>query len=347
VEEQEPTIKPVPVKPEELGIEEAHTEGETDPEVGKDEARRREVIIRYRKRPKRGPTKNLTGTFVGVAAGLMFIYTGLNGTTEWEKTDSILHSFLGEHILLDLLDAAMSYVAYMGGVAIMVGAVLLLGRLHKIGAFLISVGAGFQIMDVFMNLYQDISTDTFSAMNYASVQMMAISLSIYTRWLYQIERDVRKLSEKKREQRDEAEEEESRKWHEEQERLEFEEAQRFEMELAIKAGDQVGRELAVIMPIPGHQVVEAASPEEAGNVPQTEEEPLSLLAVPLPENSQIPSLPIDQAVANIPVVLPNPTIEPVPPPAPVKRPVKKVAPKQPKVARPATKVSRAPPEDER
>ncbi len=120
---------------------------------------------------------------IGLIAGILLIMAGLSGAAAWSDTKDFVTENIVDNEYVDIIFAVLLFVASLGGIAVILGSILISKEKTKIGKFTISLGAGMGLFGLIIALVIAISEQSPTIAGFASTGGIGIILSIYARRL--------------------------------------------------------------------------------------------------------------------------------------------------------------------
>jgi hypothetical protein len=126
-------------------------------------------------------SRNTVAMVLAIIAGILLVVSGIDGLGMWELIKEFVTTYIIDHIAVQLIFAAIIFIASLGGVAVMGGGLLVgKGRLTT-GKFLIMIGTGMGIIGLVAAIAVDYESGNFSIAKYYSLGTIGIILSIVAR----------------------------------------------------------------------------------------------------------------------------------------------------------------------
>ncbi len=94
--------------------------------------------------------RNTLAMYMAIAAGVMLLGVGITGTAAWETIRNFVIALFGNHWALVLLFQVFLYIASLGGIAVIIGGVLIGAGRTSIGKLFILLGAGIGLLGLLL-----------------------------------------------------------------------------------------------------------------------------------------------------------------------------------------------------
>lgn len=94
--------------------------------------------------------RNTVAMYLAIVAGILLLGAGVTGVATWETIRNFIISFLGSHWALILLFQVLILIASLGGVAVILGGVLIGAGRTSIGKLLILLGTGVGLLGLLL-----------------------------------------------------------------------------------------------------------------------------------------------------------------------------------------------------
>lgn len=96
--------------------------------------------------------RNTLAMSLAIVAGVMLLGVGITGTAAWETIRNFVTGFLGEHWALILLFRVLLFIASLGGIAVIIGGVLIGAGRTSVGKLFILLGTGIGLLGLLVGI---------------------------------------------------------------------------------------------------------------------------------------------------------------------------------------------------
>jgi hypothetical protein len=126
-------------------------------------------------------SRNTAAMVLAIIAGALLILSGVDGIGMWELIKGFVTSYLIDHIAVQLIFAAVIFIASLGGVSVIIGGLLIGKERLTTGKLLVMLGTGMGIIGLAAAIVVDYESGNFAIENYLSLGMIGVILSIIAR----------------------------------------------------------------------------------------------------------------------------------------------------------------------
>jgi len=126
-------------------------------------------------------SKNIKVMVIAVLAGVLLLVAGVSGVATWETIKDFVTTHIIDDIIVQMLFVVLIFIASLGGIAVIIGG-LLIGK-DKVGTgkFLIGLGAGLGIIGLIFSIVVAFIEESFTVSSFLSVGAIGLLLSIVAR----------------------------------------------------------------------------------------------------------------------------------------------------------------------
>jgi hypothetical protein len=128
-------------------------------------------------------SRNQLAMVLAIVAGVLLILSGVNGLGMWEMIKGFVTKYLIDHIAVQLLFAVIIFIASLGGIAVIIGGLLIGKERITTGKLLIMLGTGMGIIGLAASIVVDWESGNFSINRYYSAGTIGIVLSVAVRMI--------------------------------------------------------------------------------------------------------------------------------------------------------------------
>lgn len=118
---------------------------------------------------------------IALVAGILLILSGINGIATWETIQEFVTNNLIDNRIVQIIFAFLILIASLGGIAVIIGG-LLIGKKHvRKGKLFIALGAGLGLIGLLVTLVIAITEDNLLLGEFFSMGGIGLILSIIAR----------------------------------------------------------------------------------------------------------------------------------------------------------------------
>jgi hypothetical protein len=127
--------------------------------------------------------KNTQAMIIAIIAGLLLLISGLSGLAAWETIKDFVLEHVGDHEIFQIVFVILLFIASLGGIAVIIGG-LLIGK-NKVGTgkFIIALGAGIGLIGLIISLVIGYMENSLTLEGFLSIGAIGIILSIIARMI--------------------------------------------------------------------------------------------------------------------------------------------------------------------
>jgi hypothetical protein len=126
-------------------------------------------------------SKNSTAMGIAVVAGILLLIAGVNGILTWETIKVFVTTHIMDNTIVQFVFAILIFIASLGGLAVIVGGILIGKKKLHTGKFLITLGAGLGLIGLIVSIIISIIEGSFTIGAFLSIGMVGLLLSIVAR----------------------------------------------------------------------------------------------------------------------------------------------------------------------
>ena len=126
-------------------------------------------------------SKNSTAMGVAVLGGILLLISGVNGIVTWETIKAFVTAHIMDNFIVQIVFAILILIASLGGIAVIIGGVLIGKNKVGTGKFLIAIGAGLGLIGLIVSIIISIMEGSFTIGTFLSIGMVGLVLSIVAR----------------------------------------------------------------------------------------------------------------------------------------------------------------------
>ena len=129
-------------------------------------------------------SRNKKAMGVAIIAGLLLLLAGINGVATWEKIGNFVKDDLGmDNEAVHIIFAILILIASLGGIAVIIGGLLIGKNKVRSGKLLITIGVGLGIIGLIFTLWMAYSQGNLTMNSLMSIGFVGIILSIIARFM--------------------------------------------------------------------------------------------------------------------------------------------------------------------
>jgi len=126
-------------------------------------------------------SRNSKAMIVAVFAGILLLISGISGLATWEAIKNFVTTNIVDNYIVQIVFVVLIFIASLGGIAVIIGG-LLIGK-DKIGTgkLFISLGAGLGLIGLLVSIIIAFMENNFTIGSFFSVGAIGLILSIFAR----------------------------------------------------------------------------------------------------------------------------------------------------------------------
>jgi hypothetical protein len=118
---------------------------------------------------------------IAVVAGILLLIAGLSGLAVWEDIRTFVIHNLSDDATIQTLFLVLIIIAALGGVAVIIGGILIGTNREDPGKLLLTLGAGLGLIGFILSLIVAINTGSLTIGGFLSIGAIGLVLSIIAR----------------------------------------------------------------------------------------------------------------------------------------------------------------------
>ena len=126
-------------------------------------------------------SKYRTAMYVAIVAGILLLISGISGLATWETVKEFVTDNLTDNAVIQIVFAILIFIASLGGLAVIIGGILIGKENLSTGRFLIMLGAGMGIIGLIVSIYIAYVKGSLTIGSFFSIGFMGLLLSIIAR----------------------------------------------------------------------------------------------------------------------------------------------------------------------
>ena len=127
--------------------------------------------------------KNSTAMAIAIVAGILLLITGVSGLATWEEIKSFVTDNIVDNAVVQIIFAILIFIASLGGIAVIIGGILIGKNKIGTGKLLITLGAGLGLIGLIITIIITIYAGSFTLGGFFSIGSIGLILSIAARMM--------------------------------------------------------------------------------------------------------------------------------------------------------------------
>jgi len=126
-------------------------------------------------------SRNNQAMAIAIVAGILLLIAGVSGFATWETIKDFVVENIVDNIIVQIVFAILIFIASLGGIAVIIGG-LLIGK-NKVGTgkFIIALGAGLGLIGLIFSLILAYGEESLTVSSFTSIGTIGLILSIVAR----------------------------------------------------------------------------------------------------------------------------------------------------------------------
>jgi len=120
---------------------------------------------------------------IAIIAGILLLIAGISGAATWEAIKNFVAQQFPGNEILELVFVILIFIASLGGIAVIIGGMLIGKNKIGTGRFFILLGAGMGIIGLIFSIIVAYSEGSLTIGSFLSIGMIGIILSIAARMI--------------------------------------------------------------------------------------------------------------------------------------------------------------------
>ena len=126
-------------------------------------------------------SKNSNAMVIAIIAGLLLLISGISGVATWETIQDFVTTNVIDNSVVEIVFAILIFIASLGGIAVIIGGLLIWKDKIKSGKLMISLGAGLGLIGLIFSIIISLVEGSFTLASYFSIGAIGLILSIVAR----------------------------------------------------------------------------------------------------------------------------------------------------------------------
>lgn len=128
-------------------------------------------------------SRNTQAMGIAIIAGILLIIGGVSGLATWETIKDFVTTHVVDNSIIQIVFAILIFIASLGGIAVIIGGVLIGKNNVGLGKFIIAIGAGLGLIGLIFSLIITYIEGNFTIGSFFSIGAIGLILSIVARVL--------------------------------------------------------------------------------------------------------------------------------------------------------------------
>lgn len=128
-------------------------------------------------------SKNKQAMIIAFIAGILLLFEGISGYATWDTIKEFVINNVADNEIIQIIFAMLIFIASLGGLAVIIGGLLIGKEKIHTGKLLILLGAGMGIIGLIVSIIIAVKQESISLASFLSVGIIGIVLSIIARKL--------------------------------------------------------------------------------------------------------------------------------------------------------------------
>ena len=129
------------------------------------------------------PSRNTQVMRIAIIAGLLLIIAGISGLATWETIKDFVTTHIVDNSIIQIVFAILIFIASLGGIAVIIGGILIGKNSVGLGKFIIALGAGLGLIGLIFSFLITYIEGNLTIVSFFSLGAIGLILSIIARIL--------------------------------------------------------------------------------------------------------------------------------------------------------------------
>ena len=126
-------------------------------------------------------SRNSQAMSLAIVAGILLLIAGVSGLATWETIKNFVTTHVIDNTIVQIVFAILIFIASLGGIAVIIGGLLIGKNKVRTGKFVIALGAGLGLIGLIVSLVIAIVEGNFTLSCFLSIGAIGVILSIVAR----------------------------------------------------------------------------------------------------------------------------------------------------------------------
>jgi len=120
---------------------------------------------------------------IAIVAGTLLLIAGVSGLATWETVKDFVTTHIADNIVIQIVFAILIFIASLGGIAVIIGGILIGKDKVRTGKLIIAIGAGLGIIGLLVSIAVAYMEGSLTIGSFFSIGVVGLILSIIARLL--------------------------------------------------------------------------------------------------------------------------------------------------------------------
>jgi len=120
---------------------------------------------------------------IAIIAGLLLLIAGISGAATWEAIKNFVTSQFPGNEILEIVFVILIFIASLGGIAVIIGGLIIGKKKIRTGRLFILLGAGMGIIGLIFSIIVAYTEGSLTLGSFLSIGMIGVILSIVARYI--------------------------------------------------------------------------------------------------------------------------------------------------------------------
>jgi hypothetical protein len=126
-------------------------------------------------------SRNSQAMGLAIVAGILLLIAGVSGLATWETIKDFVTTHVIDNAIVQIIFVILIFIASLGGIAVIIGGLLIGKNKVRTGKFVIALGAGLGLIGLIVSLVIAIVEGSFTLSSFLSIGAIGVILSIVAR----------------------------------------------------------------------------------------------------------------------------------------------------------------------
>jgi len=126
-------------------------------------------------------SKNKAAMGVAIVAGLLLLFEGISGFATWNTIRDFVTDNVTDNEIVMYIFVILIFIASLGGIAVIIGGILIGSNKVKTGKFIIALGAGLGLIGLIVSIIIGLTEGSFTLNSLITLGAIGLILSIVAR----------------------------------------------------------------------------------------------------------------------------------------------------------------------
>ena len=126
-------------------------------------------------------SRNKVAMGVAIVAGLLLLIEGISGFATWTTIQEFVEDNVTDNEIVMYIFVILIFIASLGGIAVIIGGILIGSNKVKTGKFIIALGAGLGLIGLIVSIIIGLTEGSFTLNSLITLGAIGLILSIVAR----------------------------------------------------------------------------------------------------------------------------------------------------------------------